>query len=141
LLQEGQQQKQQDLQPNICRIQSKLILLQENTAHNGSNKNTQKPTIIKTQHDLKTGINKTEVKIKRCDEHNITAPVDKPSNRHSSKIKKNPRILAPREKFFTADQLDKVEHHHKTRSNSETGNYTESKLIVQVDLLSEDHPS
>ena len=133
-VQEGQQH--QALQQNMCTVQSKTTLLQEKTAQNGSKNNTQRPNIDKTQHDLKTGRNKTEIKIKRCDEHNTTAPVDKTSRTHPSMIKNNPRIEAPREKFLTADNLDKIKYHHKIRTNIEIGNCDESKLNVEAGILS-----
>jgi len=99
-------------------------MLQEKNAQNGSNDSTNK-----TQHDLKPGRKKTGVKIKRRDEHNTTAPGDKPSSTHSSMIKNNPRL----EKFLTADNRDKVEYHHTTRI--EIGSYDESKCNVEAGIL------
>jgi len=116
-------------------------MLQEKNAQNGSNNNTQKPNIDKTQHDLKSGRNKTEVKIKRCNEHNTTAPVDKPSSTHPSMIKNNPRIEAPGEKFLTAYNPDKVEYQHKTRPYNENRSCAEPRLRVLVDILSVENPS
>jgi len=91
-------------------------MLQENNAQNRSNNTT-----VKTQHDQKSGNNKTEVMIKRWDEHNTTAPVVKPSSTHSSMIKNNPRL----EKILTTDNRDKVEYHHKLRTNIEIGSCDE----------------
>jgi len=127
-VQEGQQH--QALQQNMCTVQSRPTMLQEKTAQNGSNNNTEKPNISKTQHDPNTGRNKTEVKIKRCDEHNTTAPVNKPSSTHTSMIKNNPKL----EKFLTADNLDKVEYHHTT--SIEIGSCNESILNVEAGIIS-----
>jgi len=125
-----QQEKEQSLKEGEqLQALKPTILLQKGTVHSGFNKNT--------KDDQKTGKNKTEVEIGRWYEQNKIASVDKTSNTDPSKIKTNPRI----EKFFTADQLDKVEYHHKPRSNNKNGSCVEPRLSVLADRISMGNPS